>query len=95
MAHHHTWYAAPHSPEELALSPHSIWGPITASLDWCEENLLYFNLVEFFNATSNAMFIGPALYGLYRCYQMRMDYTVWLGYLAILIVGSGSFMFHG
>jgi hypothetical protein len=52
--HHHNshqWRAAGNlTQEEINHSQHSWWGPLDASLDWCENNFEYtYAIAEFFN----------------------------------------------
>lgn len=93
---HPFWEAAQKSvSEKNAINP---WGGITATLDWCEENLFYpvYFIAEFWNTISNVGMIVLGLYGAYRTmviHNLPLKYV--LGYLCITLVGIGSACFHG
>lgn len=99
MSSHHAtkfWHAASsYSPEELvAKNP---YGGVTSLLDWCEPNLFWpvpF-IAEFWNATTNIAVVTVGLFGAYRSYKSNLDFRYILPYLALSLVGVGSFMFHG
>ncbi|KAI8994307.1 ceramidase [Gaertneriomyces semiglobifer] len=72
------------------------WGPVTATLDWCEENYIVSPyLAEMWNSTSNLFFLLLPLIGIYSCIKTQSERRYWLSYFALMLVGLGSFMFHG
>ncbi|TFY81489.1 hypothetical protein EWM64_g2522 [Hericium alpestre] len=43
---------------------HGMWGPVTATLDWCEVNYQFSHYIaELANSFSNVITVGLALYG--------------------------------
>ncbi|KAJ3036812.1 Alkaline ceramidase 3 [Rhizophlyctis rosea] len=72
------------------------WGPVTSTLDWCEENyIVTYYLAELWNSISNLCFLIWPLTGMYTCYKMRAEKRFYLSYAALILVGTGSFLFHG
>ncbi|CEG40964.1 alkaline phytoceramidase [Plasmopara halstedii] len=72
------------------------WGPTTSTIDWCENNYeISYYIAEFWNTTSNALFVVLGLYGLYRSIQMKFEPRFHLQFLGVMITGFGSAMFHG
>ncbi|KAJ3049412.1 Alkaline ceramidase 3 [Rhizophlyctis rosea] len=72
------------------------WGPVTSTLDWCEENyILTYYLAELWNSISNLCFLIWPLTGMYTCWRMRAEKRFYLSYAALMLVGTGSFLFHG
>jgi len=51
--------------------------------------------VEFYNSTSNIVFVALGLYGLIRGIHIKLDFAYLFCYLAVICVGIGSFLFHG
>mmetsp|Transcript_8204 Transcript_8204/g.15223 ORF Transcript_8204/g.15223 Transcript_8204/m.15223 type:complete len:286 (-) Transcript_8204:248-1105(-) len=95
MAHNHLWRAAGELLAEKAREDASFWGPITATLDWCEENYVLTSFVaEFWNTLSNAAIVGLALYGLRQSTRYRLESQFVMCYFALLCVGIGSTLFH-
>ena len=71
------------------------WGPVTSTLDWCEENYTVSHFIaEFNNTLSNLNYIFLALVGLYSCKTVYSTRAIILSYLGVLVVGVGSFLFH-
>lgn len=97
--HHgeHYWQAVSVKPAyELLAESTSPYGEITATLDWCEENLfspLWF-VAEFFNSISNFGMFALGLYGAYRSYKQSLATRFIVSYLCLAVVGIGSFLFH-
>jgi dihydroceramidase len=74
---------------------HYFWGPVTSTLDWCEENYVSSQfLAEFWNTLTNLGMVFLCVFGLYRCMQNRSEIRVHLAYLGLFIVGLGSWCFH-
>ncbi|KAJ3361530.1 Alkaline ceramidase 3 [Allomyces javanicus] len=72
------------------------WGPVTASIDWCESNYrITHYIAEFFNSTSNLFTVaaGISLAMTTRRLQLERRYAL-IGFF-LALVGVGSFMFHG
>eukprot|EP01063_Lacrimia_lanifica_P007986 TRINITY_DN15133_c0_g1_i1.p1 TRINITY_DN15133_c0_g1~~TRINITY_DN15133_c0_g1_i1.p1 ORF type:complete len:277 (+),score=89.10 TRINITY_DN15133_c0_g1_i1:88-918(+) len=72
------------------------WGPVTASVDWCEENYeVTFYVAEFFNTASSVLIALAGLYALRRAAAEQRG--VWLHAAAVstLVIGIGSAAFHG
>jgi len=74
--------------------PPAFW-PRTATLDWCEENYVQCKYIaEFWNSTTNLIFLFFSLYGLFNVWRSGMERRFLLAYLSLGIVGVGSFLFH-
>lgn len=72
------------------------WGPVTSTLDWCEENYIVTPYVaEIWNSLSNGVFLLWPLLGILSCYKTSAEKRFWLSYAALMIIGTGSFLFHG
>ena len=75
---------------------HGFWGKPSSTIDWCEENYqvsLY--IAEFWNTISNLSFVVLALYGYRRARQERFERRFLAQYIAVLVTGIGSALFHG
>ncbi|TFL03748.1 alkaline phytoceramidase [Pterulicium gracile] len=71
------------------------WGPITATLDWCEANYQFSHYIaEMANACSNVYSIGLAVMGTRNMWQEGLPPTFVLGFVMFGLVGFGSFAFH-
>lgn len=72
------------------------WGDVNAMHQFCEAKYEVSPLfAEFWNAVSNIPFFCiPALYCLYRGHGIY-DLRVQMIWISMLVVGAGSFMFHG
>jgi len=71
------------------------WGDTTATLDWCEQNYeVSWYIAEFWNTVTNLSMIIPPLWGIYKCLQRGLETRYLVGFLALLLVGIGSTMFH-
>ncbi|KAL6080643.1 Alkaline ceramidase 3 [Balamuthia mandrillaris] len=78
-----------------ANSTQGFWGPVTASIDWCEPNYIVSPYVaEFWNTVSNValVFLPLIVFGQYRRYQLETRFQVLT--LATAVVGLGSALFH-
>ena len=72
------------------------WGKPSATIDWCEENYeLSHYIAEFWNTVSNITFVVLALYGYRRARQERFERRFLAQYVAVLVTGIGSALFHG
>ncbi|KAI9190024.1 alkaline ceramidase ydc1 [Blastocladiella emersonii ATCC 22665] len=72
-----------------------IWGPATASVDWCElDHVVTPYIAEFFNATSNAVTIAVAATMFIKAREFGLERRYGLAALFLMLVGIGSFCFH-
>jgi dihydroceramidase len=72
-----------------------VWGPVTATLDWCEANYQFSpRIAEMANTFSNLFCIGIALYGGLMARQESLPTRFSTGYIGVALVGIGSFAFH-
>jgi len=72
------------------------WGKPTSTLDWCEENYIQSPYIaEFWNTITNLSMILPALVGLWNWHKFHLEMRYLMAYLALLLVGVGSLLFHG
>ncbi|KAJ3012472.1 Alkaline ceramidase 3 [Thoreauomyces humboldtii] len=82
--------------KSIATGQEGYWSPATASLDWCEENYIVSSyLAEFWNAGTNLVFLLWPLLGIYSCAKTHAEPRFYLSYIALMLVGTGSFLFHG
>ncbi|KAM0793162.1 hypothetical protein ACM66B_000636 [Microbotryomycetes sp. NB124-2] len=71
------------------------WGPVTASIDWCEANYIRsFYVAEMFNTVSNSAFIALAIFGIYKSRQQQLPARFAIAFAAIALIGFGSTLFH-
>jgi len=71
------------------------WGDTTATLDWCEQNYeVSWYIAEFWNTVTNLSMIIPPIWGIHKCLQRGLETRYLVGFLALLLVGIGSTMFH-
>lgn len=71
------------------------WGPVTATLDWCEANYQFTHYVaETANTFSNLFTMGMALYGAQQVNAASLPGRYLAGYTGFALVGLGSFIFH-
>lgn len=76
------------------LQVRGFWEPITATIDWCEENYQVTRyVVEFWNTMSSLLFIGAGWFG-WREHR-RLPVRCRMVYAGIALVGVGSTLFHG
>ncbi|PPR01914.1 hypothetical protein CVT24_001253 [Panaeolus cyanescens] len=72
-----------------------VYGPVTATLDWCELNHQFSPYIaEMANSFSNLFTIGLALIGYRESLKENLPRRYGLGYLGVALVGIGSFFFH-
>lgn len=74
------------------------WGPVTASIDWCEDNYaVTFYVAEFFNTISNVVLLVLGSFGAYMCHRQLGKGSLDLVFLfaTVAITGLGSAAFHG
>ena len=71
------------------------WDPITATLDWCEENYYATHYAaEFVNTLTNLLFLYLAFKGIFNCLRNGHDRIFLITFCGYLVVGSGSLAFH-
>jgi hypothetical protein len=79
-----------------AMTATGYWGEPTATIDWCEPNYEYsFYVAEFWNTVSNLLFVLLGLYGLARSVKEGFEWRFHAQFIAVMITGLGSAMFHG
>jgi dihydroceramidase len=72
------------------------WGPVTATVDWCELNYVISPyLAEFWNATTNFFHIALSIISLIYCARSNGGKRLWMVNLMGLMVAVGSFIGHG
>jgi dihydroceramidase len=72
------------------------WGPVTASIDWCEPNyVVSYYVAEFWNTISNLGFIAFPMVWLYLGIRYQFERRLILACVATFMVGLGSALFHG
>ncbi|KIP11150.1 hypothetical protein PHLGIDRAFT_125047 [Phlebiopsis gigantea 11061_1 CR5-6] len=81
----------------------AFWGPVTATLDWCEArsqqpwhaNYQFSRYIaEAANTFSNIVTIGLAWYGMYIAQRAQLPARYLIGWTGFALVGLGSFIFH-
>ncbi|KAF8665359.1 hypothetical protein AX16_000378 [Volvariella volvacea WC 439] len=74
---------------------HGYFGPVTATLDWCEANYQFSHYVaELANTFSNLFTIALSWYGAQIAYRQSLPIRYLVGYAGVALVGIGSFAFH-
>ncbi|EDV19630.1 uncharacterized protein TRIADDRAFT_33194 [Trichoplax adhaerens] len=73
-----------------------IWGAPTSTLDWCEENYIVCKyMAEFWNTISNIFTIVLPMMGYAMDWSSPLEVHFRLQYVALIVVGIGSWCFHG
>ncbi|KII93615.1 hypothetical protein PLICRDRAFT_102023 [Plicaturopsis crispa FD-325 SS-3] len=71
------------------------WGPVTATLDWCEANYQFSHYIaEMANTYSNLFSIGLALHGIRQAHKESLPSRYLLSFAGFAMIGFGSFAFH-
>jgi len=71
------------------------WGPVTATLDWCEANYQFSHYVaEISNTFSNLFFVGISLYGASLSAKQSLPARYLVGFAGCVLIGLGSSFFH-
>lgn len=74
----------------------NFWGPVTASIDWCEKNYVYSPYVaEFYNTISSIPTIMLAIFGVIVSLSQGFEKRFTVLHLSNMILGMGSILFHG
>jgi len=71
------------------------WGPITSTLNWCEED--YYATIysaEIINTLTNLLFVFLAIKGILNCRKHGHDGIFLVTFCGYACVGVGSFLFH-
>ncbi|KAJ3828415.1 ceramidase [Lentinula raphanica] len=77
------------------LPQHGFFGPITASLDWCEANYQFSHYIaELVNTFSNFFTIYLALRGASNLLKESLPGRFVVGCIGFALIGVGSFAFH-
>jgi dihydroceramidase len=85
-----------HTASLETLRPVGYWGVPTASVDWCEINYQHTPLIaEFWNTTSNLLFVVLGCYGLARSIREGFEWRFRLQFIISIVTGVGSALFHG
>eukprot|EP01089_Gocevia_fonbrunei_P013844 TRINITY_DN3645_c0_g1_i1.p1 TRINITY_DN3645_c0_g1~~TRINITY_DN3645_c0_g1_i1.p1 ORF type:complete len:269 (-),score=6.23 TRINITY_DN3645_c0_g1_i1:123-929(-) len=72
------------------------WGPVTASIDWCEPNYVVSHYIaEFWNTISNFMLILLPILGYIHYTRYNFPFRYKLMALMCITIGLGSALFHG
>lgn len=72
------------------------WGPVTASIDWCERNyVVSFFVAEWYNTVSNSLLVFCSVVGLLHALQRRRETRHVVLHAACMLVAVGSTVFHG
>jgi len=72
------------------------WGPVEASIDWCERNYaVSYYVAEWWNTVSNLCLILLSVLALRAALRDRHEPRIVLMVVACLTVGVGSAVFHG
>ncbi|KAI0323007.1 ceramidase [Amylostereum chailletii] len=72
-----------------------IWGPVTATLDWCEANYQFSHYIaESANAWSNAATLAFAAYGVKFVFTESLPARYFGSFAGLALVALGSFAFH-
>ncbi|KAF8492743.1 ceramidase [Russula emetica] len=71
------------------------WGPVTATLDWCEANYQFSHYVaEMSNTFSNLFFVCISIYGARLSSRESLPARYLVGFAGCALIGLGSFVFH-
>ncbi|KAF9486454.1 alkaline phytoceramidase [Pholiota conissans] len=77
------------------LQNQGVYGPVTATLDWCELNHQFSPYIaEMANTISNLFTVGLAVCGFREVTLGGLPTRYGIGYLGVALVGIGSFFFH-
>ena len=86
----------PDTDMAVTLKHTPIWGNITSTIDWCEENYVQSSFIaEFCNTLSNMSYIFVSFYLFYTLKKIGItELRFKLTMLGLLLVGVGSAFFH-
>ncbi|KAI0498495.1 hypothetical protein KFK09_019383 [Dendrobium nobile] len=73
----------------------SFWGPVTSTIELCEENYAHSSYIaEFYNTVSNIPCILLALIGLINALRQRFEKRFSILHISNMILAIGSMVFH-
>ena len=85
-----------HFTHLIDLNPPGIWGPPTATIDWCEENYATTVYVaEWWNTISNVGIVLSGCWGVCWCLRQRHERRFVVLAILITLIGLGSAAYHG
>ena len=92
--------AAPHGTTHFTHlidpNPPGVWGPPTATIDWCEENYATTVYVaEWWNTISNLGIVFSGCWGVRWCLWQRHERRFVVLAVLITLIGLGSAAYHG
>ena len=71
------------------------WGPVTSSINWCEEDYVVTKYIaEFCNTTTNSVFLVLATIAIVQSIRYHYERRILFSSLGYLLVGIGSWLFH-
>ncbi|KAJ8523363.1 hypothetical protein ONZ45_g222 [Pleurotus djamor] len=80
---------------QSSLPQDGLWGPVTATLDWCEANYQFsYYIAELANTFSNFFTIALALLSSLHTWEQGLPPRFLAGSAGFGLVGIGSFAFH-
>ncbi|KAI0281231.1 ceramidase [Russula aff. rugulosa BPL654] len=80
---------------DMQMLPVGHWGPITATLDWCEANYQFSHYVaEISNTFSNLFLVCISIYGAHLSMRESLPARYLVGFAGCTLVGLGSTVFH-
>lgn len=81
--------------DTIITPPIGYWGPVTSSIDWCEENYSICSYIaEFWNTITNAIFIIYALVGMWSVIKFHYEHRFFWANFGLMCIGIGSWAFH-
>ncbi|KAG7876272.1 hypothetical protein KL938_004663 [Ogataea parapolymorpha] len=82
-------------PAKLPESYVGFWGPVTATIDWCEENYIFTPYIaEVVNSFTNFIFVALAMGHLWSTFKNNFGSLYVFISIGFASVGIGSFLFH-
>mmetsp|Transcript_56429 Transcript_56429/g.132974 ORF Transcript_56429/g.132974 Transcript_56429/m.132974 type:complete len:255 (-) Transcript_56429:12-776(-) len=72
-----------------------VWGEVTSSIEWCEDNYEVSPwIAEFWNTMSSLLFVFGGLIGLWSSSRGSFEWRFVATFVGIVVVGIGSALFH-
>jgi len=72
------------------------WEPVTATLDWCENNYEVTQYIaEFWNTISSLLICVVGMIALTICFQFKLERRFFVLQSLVILVGFGSAAYHG
>jgi dihydroceramidase len=73
----------------------SFWGPVTSTIECCEDNYAYSSYIaEFYNTLSNIPTILLALIGLINAFRQRFEKRFSVLHVSNMTLAFGSMLYH-